>query len=192
MEKEKEINVEELTLTIPNSIKELTINDVKVFNKLMKVENLSDLERTAQLIAHFNKINIEEVRAFPIEVFNKVANVVIPLFTDLPKEKINIEDYRIIEIDGIKYGLEPNFKTIETGAYIDLVDLLSDVENNIEKIMAVLYREVTKQNNILYNTKPYSTESDTSLELREKIFLDKMSYVVVRAVVNFTLRAIMK
>jgi len=59
-----------------------------------------------------------------------------------------------IEVDGIKYGLIPEFEKISIGEYIDLEDGLKDVKN-FHKAMAVLYRPIKKSYKNLYTIESY-------------------------------------
>ena len=183
------METQELTLTIPTSLDDLTILDVVVFDEIMKEEGLSDAQRTTKLIAHLQGLSDEEVKLLPLDVFNQLANTVIPLFTET-SENIDIKDRRIVVIDGQSYGLDPKLEAIETGAYIDLQELLTSEVISMDKIMAILYRPVTQEFGELYNVSTYSDEDDQLVAARAELFKHRMPYSVVRAVVNFTLKAI--
>jgi hypothetical protein len=156
-----------------------------VFDKIQRIEGLSDYEQMVQLIAAMSEVDIDVVRAIPYVDIENIYATYTPLFTEMSEKEYDISEVRIIEIDGVDYGLEPNFNKMETGAFIDLGDLMQDPIGNMHKIMAILYRPVIKSRQLLYSITPYSTEDDRIKEAREELFLHAMPYSVARAVVNF-------
>lgn len=70
----------------------------------------------------------------------------------------------------VEYGLDTDFANMAWGAWIDLeVYTSQDINNNIHKILSVLYRPVISKKKTKYNIEPY--DSDTILE-RAEIFLN--------------------
>jgi hypothetical protein len=69
---------------------------------------------------------------------------------------------RIITIDGVKYGFEPNLSEMEYGAYLDLqAHKEIKIDENWAKIMNILYRKVTNQIGGLYEIETYSGKDNT-------------------------------
>lgn len=168
----------------PTNLAEVNLASGIVYMKVMRIEGLEPIEKIAQLIASMNDLPIEEVKALPIEDLDRIGSNILTLFQDDDRD-YKLDDVRIITIKGIKYGLEPNFNKIETGAYIDLTELLKDIEGNLHKIMAILYRPIVKQSGKLYNLSIYSTENQDKIDQRADMMLREMPYGVVRASVNF-------
>lgn len=185
---EKEINI-----YIPENLAEVNLAFALVFNKVMKIEDLSDSEKVLQMIAHLNNIDIDILRVVSTEQILSVSNQIMELFINIEKQTPPIDDIRIITIDGQEFGLIPNFDKMETGAYIDISqDLIPDLDNNLHKLMAVLYRPIEDKKKKRYRLQSYSDESRESVEERENLFLNKMPYIIVRSVVNFMLSHIVK
>ena len=67
----------------------------------------------------------------------------------------NTEVNEIIEIEGVKYGLQPNLENMDLGAFVDLETYIKDVDENIHKIFSVLYRPVKKQEGKKYIIEEY-------------------------------------
>lgn len=57
--------------------------------------------------------------------------------------------------DGVEYGFIPNLNDISTGEYLDLDNLLKSPNQNLHRIMAVLYRPVKNTKGKLYNIEEY-------------------------------------
>jgi hypothetical protein len=69
-----------------------------------------------------------------------VYNAIQTLFKD-----INPEFYPVIEWEGKLWGFS-NMSKMKLGEYIDLDTLIKDPDKNINQILALLYRPVTKNN----------------------------------------------
>jgi len=64
----------------------------------------------------------------------------------------------IIKVNDIEYGFHPNLEEITLGEYADLETYLKDgIENNITKIMAVLYRPIIEKEGDNYSIEAYGT-----------------------------------
>ena len=175
----------EIKIHIPESLAEVNLASAMVFIKVMRVEGISDTEKAIQLIASMNDLDINDVRAIPLGQIHEIGSKLMNLFIE-SKEEPNLEDYLVFKIDGVEYGLEPNFDRIETGAYIDITDsILIDLDNKLHDLMATLYRPIVKRTDSGFLLTKYSTEPDEDFDARKSLFLKKMPYVVVRAVVNF-------
>lgn len=175
-----------IDIYIPDSISELNIANVMVFNKVMKIEGLSDVEKVVQVIANLNDLDVNDVRKLPANVIDEIGSKIITLFS-ADETEYSLKNLKSVMIDGVKYGLEPSFSKMETGAYIDITSLLEDLENNLHKLMAILYRPIKRQYGLLYELTEYSIEPDDLKIERENLFLAKMPYNIVRALVNFLL-----
>lgn len=93
---------------------------------------------------------------------------------------------RIVKIKGVKYGLEPSIQDMESGAFFDLDELVQgDVEVNLHKILAILYRPVKIKIGSRYEIKSYVKESKSDKEAREKLFLHEFEFKHALGVVNF-------
>lgn len=78
---------------------------------------------------------------------------------------------KIIKLDGIEYGFHPNLEEITLGEYADIeIYLKNGLEDNLSKLIAVLYRPITEKEGEHYSIEAYGI-SDS--RLRAKKF-DKM------------------
>jgi hypothetical protein len=82
------------------------------------------------------------------------------LISFVAQEKFDLIPF--VDINGIKYGFEPNLSEIAYGAYVDISKYEElAINENWEKIMAILYRPVTKEIGKLYEIAPYSGKEPT-------------------------------
>lgn len=113
----------------------LSIKDWKYFNSL---EHLSDSEKMISLIAEMGGKDIDEIKEWTPTALTEVYKTLLTSFEDLSPQF-----YPIIELDGVKYGFK-SLTSMTTGEYIDLERLAKSPVDNLEEIMAILYRPITK------------------------------------------------
>ena len=74
---------------------------------------------------------------------------------------------KIIKVDGIEYGFHPNLEEISLGEYADIETYLKNgVENNLTKLMAVLYRPITEIDGKDYSIEAYG-KSNTRMRAKK-------------------------
>jgi hypothetical protein len=113
----------------------LSIKDWKYFNSL---EHLSDSEKMISLIAEMGGKPIDEVKEYTLPALQQVYKTLLSSFEDLTPQF-----YPIFDLDGVKYGFK-SLTSMTTGEYIDLERLAKNPVDNLEQIMAILYRPITK------------------------------------------------
>jgi hypothetical protein len=98
----------------------------------------------------------------PVEMLSHVMDSLNKFMSDTT---FNLQ--RIITIDGVEYGFEPNLSNIAYGAYLDIskYDNIT-IDNNWQKIMAILYRPIVSKTGKLYEIKEYTTMEDDSVFLK--------------------------
>tara|TARA_R110001632_G_scaffold11111_2_gene40398 strand:+ start:272 stop:1108 length:837 start_codon:yes stop_codon:yes gene_type:complete len=122
----------EATINIPDY---LSIKDWKYFNSL---DHLNDTEKMVSLISKMGQVDTNDIRKWKPTELTDVYKTLLESFQDLEPQF-----YPVIELDGIKYGYTPMTK-MTLGEYMDLERLASKSHDNIEEIMAILYRPITK------------------------------------------------
>jgi len=122
----------EITLNIPDY---LSVKQWKQFNSL---EHLSESEKMVHMISVLSDRTKEEVMEWTPSALKQVYSKVLEAFTDLQPQF-----YPVFELDGVLYGFTPISK-LTLGEYVDLERLASKSHDNLEQIMAILYRPITK------------------------------------------------
>jgi hypothetical protein len=88
---------------------------------------------------------------------------------------------RIIEIEGKRYGFHPNLDEITLGEYADIETFVKNgIEQNLPKLMAILYRPLVEEKNNIYTIKAY--DGDISIRAEE---MRKMSAEQVQSALVF-------
>jgi len=122
----------EIKLNIPEY---LSIKQWKQFNSL---EHLSESEKMIHMISVLSDKTIDEIREWTPASIKDVYAKILNVFQDLQPQF-----YPVFELDGVLYGFNPISK-LTLGEYTDLERLAKKPQENLEEMMAILYRPITK------------------------------------------------
>ncbi len=84
------------------------------------------------------------------------------------------------ELNGTRYGFIPNWDEFTAGEWIDAEQLCGDFWNNAHKVMALLFRPVTREWGNRYEIEPYTAKEDA------EAFLDMPADQVAGALLFFS------
>ena len=133
---------------------------------LIKSWNDVTLDKWVKLITKKNKLKAKEAQNtisvlsdIPKKLINELAigdvAILLKRISDL-QAKENTKLNKIITINDIKYGFHPNLEELTLGEYADIETYLNNgMEDNIDKIMAVLYRPITEEVEGKYSIEAY-------------------------------------
>jgi hypothetical protein len=154
--------VKELELKVPTSYADITLQQwINLQNELESYKDDPDAV-TALMLYHLCGLEPMYLKAISIDDYALVKGQLESFLgnTDLPLQKI-------ITIDGIEYGFEPNLSQMSYGAYADITQYKDlTIDKNWAKIMSILYRPVTHKKGEMYSIKTYDGE------MREEMFLE--------------------
>jgi len=154
--------IKEFELKVPTSYADITLkkwlalqNDIKNYKDdndavtALMFHHLCGLEP-----AYMKGISVDDYILVKSELESFLANTELPL-------------QRIIKVDGVEYGFEPNLSEIAYGAYADITAYKQlNIDENWAKIMSILYRPITHKKGDSYSIKTYDGE------MREEMFLN--------------------
>lgn len=122
----------QITTNIPDYI------NVKHYKEFSVLKSLDELEQKLHVIQVLTGESMETVRQWPIPF-------VIQLYAKLNELIAGVEQefYPVIEWEGKQYGYRPIHK-MSLDEYVDLDMLIKDADRNINDILAILYRPITK------------------------------------------------
>ena len=151
-------------IEIPTSLDDITLAQFKEYSLMISRETEEDLTFKKQVINLFCTGDTEKIEFFK----KKQIDSIFADFNEMLESERNIFE-KIISIDGKEYGFIPNLKDLSIGEFSDIETLMKDgVFENIEKVLAVLYRPVINKVKHLYNIADYDGLND-----RDKLFLNK-------------------
>ena len=87
---------------------------------------------------------------------------------------------RIIEIDGVRYGVHPDLDSITLGEYADIESMIkNDMEKNMPELMAVLYRPIVEEKNNVYTIEAYNGDISIRTEQMKKMSAEQVQSALV-------------
>ena len=126
-----------LTLTIPSSLKEITLNQYQQWIKIAEGKEVSQFLKQ-KMIEIFCNITLKQVLSIKAKDIDIIVEDISKLFKDTS------DLISVFVLDGKKYGFEPKLDDISFGAYIDVDTYLEDWQQ-MHKAMSVLFRPVILQ-----------------------------------------------
>lgn len=102
------------------------------------MEHLSDSEKMIKLITMLSDKDEAEVKQWTPMALKQVYAKVLDAISD-----IDPAFYPVFELDGVRYGFS-SISKLTLGEYVDLERLAKQPQENIEEIMAILYRPIVK------------------------------------------------
>ena len=141
----------QISIDVPNSWKGVTF---KQYNRLQEKLKSYEDEPDAQ-----NMILISELCDITVDTLIKLDKELLESISLEVGNFLSDTDYplqRIIKVDGVEYGFEPNLGKMSYGAYLDIAKF-KDLQLNDDwlGVMNILYRPIKKKRGALYTLKPY-------------------------------------
>jgi len=154
------INIDEEVIDVKDYM------SVAQYQKFIRNEKLYK-ENPAELLSLWLEIPMNTIKDLPLEEVKFVENY---LTQEITKEFNEDKLYETFEFEDVEYGLENDWSKLAWGAWVDFQVLCGDnVQENIHRIMAILYRPISEPRNKKgkYKIKPYKA---SEIEDRAEIF----------------------
>ena len=136
---------------------EITIPDylsINQFKQIESYEHLSELDRMVKILSIVSNKTEDKLRELPSNSLIEIYSSIITKLTD-----VKSLFFPIFELNGVKYGFKSIAK-MTLGEYIDLEMLAKKPLENIEEILAILYRPIVKDK---FNTFKWALEHGVSV-----------------------------
>ena len=153
---------QKLTIEVPNDYSAITLKKYLRMQKDLKMYEDDEEAKLATLFYHLCNVEPGVMQQIDSATFIQIRDKLLSFVT---QDKFDLIPF--VNINGVKYGFEPNLSQIAYGAYVDISKYDSlNIDENWEKIMAILYRPVKKELGKLYELEPY-TGNEPSEHWRE-------------------------
>jgi len=149
-----------------------TLMDITI-EDFLKISNLQSTDEgfvRKELIKHFK---LEDLNVVDFEEFLKKINLI------LEQEPRFIQRFTL---DGIEYGLVPNFDDIKTNEWVD-IDLYQKDPQSIHRLLSILYRPIKQKKGLLkwfnkgkYEIEDYSGTHTKFLKAPIEVYLGMMVF----------------
>ena len=159
--------LKEISIAIPTDYSSIPLK--KYMNLQKDLESYRDDEEAmgALILWHLCGLSPEYLKGLSITDYT-IIRLELEKFinnTELPLQ-------RIIEVDGVQYGFEPNLSQISYGAYADITKYsMIAINEDWPKVMSILYRPVIKTLKDTYEIQTYDP-SKTNPAMWEDVGMD--------------------
>ncbi len=123
----------QVSLEIPDYL------SLKHWKHFIASEHLEPTDKMISLLSTLSDKTEDEVREYTPSALKQVYEAVLKTLNELEPSF-----YPIFELDGVKYGFK-SLTSLTLGEYVDLERLAKQPQENIEEIMAILYRPIVKE-----------------------------------------------
>lgn len=148
------MNSKVVNIKIPTSLQEITLGQYLTFRKISEDDPDYDLKFVSILC----DIDIDLVKKISLNEYNEIIAI---LSQTMNKTAIFRQRFKIGEKE---YGFIPNLDNITLGEYIDLDKYIRN-EQDLPKVMSILFREIDQDVFGKYRIKEYTAEEDTDIML---------------------------
>ena len=142
---------EQFEITIPTEWKDITISE---FQRYLQIAKSKRKTREEEIIALFCKLDKKTIKKIKL----KDKNILVDKINTFINTKNETKLQKRVTFKGKNYGFVPNLSKITTGEFVDIEEYGRDINENLHKVMSVLYREIDKEVNQFYSVKPYDPD----------------------------------
>jgi len=144
--------IKELEIKVPTDWTGISLKKYLELQADLETYKDDDAAVTAIMLYHLCGLDLKYLNAIPVETYSEIRDT-LALFTN----GMDIPLKRLINIDGIEYGFEPNLSKMAYGAYVDISKYQTmAIDKNWANIMSILYRPVKHKKGEMYSIDTYT------------------------------------
>ena len=145
-----------MTVTVPENIEDITLEQFQKYHALNKREGVKDVEYNKRCISIFTGLKYRELDNIKNTDYEMLVKDIIKALDT------TVEFANKFTLHGVDYGFVPNLNEITHAEYVDLAEYEKSVETT-NKLMAVLFRPITKKDKLgNYSIEPYNGTGERS------------------------------
>jgi hypothetical protein len=138
-------------VTVPTEWKDITIAEYQRYLQIAKSKRRT---RDDEIISMFCKIDKKFIKKLKL----KDKKILVDKVNKFVNSKNETVLEKRIKFKEKNYGFIPNLSKITTGEFVDIEEYGKNINENLHRIMSVLYREVDKEVGKFYSVKPYDPD----------------------------------
>jgi uncharacterized protein (UPF0248 family) len=144
--------IKEIEIKVPTDWTGISLKKYLELQTDLETYKDDDAAVTAIMLYHLCGLDLKYLNAIPVETYSEIRDT-LALFTN----GMDIPLKRVINIDGIEYGFEPNLSKMAYGAYVDISKYQTmAIDKNWANIMSILYRPVKHKKGEMYSIDTYT------------------------------------
>ena len=131
-----------MRIELPQTFDDITIGMIQAHGE----RDIDEIEK----VRIYAGLTMDEITKMPYKLIQEGADHIDRLL-EIPTNK----HLKVIDVGGELFGFIPDWTKFTTGEYIDMDELSKNVTGNAKKIMAILYRPITRQYKDAYTIEEY-------------------------------------
>ena len=121
------------------------------WQQLISVKSNGKGDEAIQTIRILSDMPTKLIKQLSIKDISRVMDKISQL-----QSSTGTEFTKVFKLDGVEYGFHPNLDDITIGEYADIETLIkNNLEANLHKLMAILFRPVIEREGDVYSIEPY-------------------------------------
>lgn len=162
---------QELKIIIPTTLDDIPLNKYIQWNEIKEQGDANETEIAALRL--FSGLSRNQTSQLHKQSRDKMLE-------KITKALVTNPDYRpTFRFKDTDYGIEPNLDLLTYGQFVDL-DTIKEYKKNLPKLMALLYRPITKKVGSTYEIEPTGNADE-----RQKLFEELPTGIALGALVFF-------
>tara|TARA_R100000963_G_scaffold34267_1_gene27616 strand:- start:618 stop:1259 length:642 start_codon:yes stop_codon:yes gene_type:complete len=160
------------TYNLIDSWSDVTLEKWMQLSQTEEPTKTEESEETIAALSDLPRQLIKELALRDVVVLtNKIAELQEERETTLRK---------VIEIDGIEYGMHPDLSEITLGEYADIETLIKEgIQQSLPELMAILFRPIIERNGDVYVIEAYDGNIKIRAEIMKKMQADQVQSCLV-------------
>ena len=157
-----------------NSWSDVTLEKFAELTELSKGSKSKEAEETLAALSDMPRKLIKELSL-------RDVSIILGKMAELQGEQETILK-KVIEIDGVEYGMHPDLSEITLGEYADIETLIKEgIEDNLPELMAILFRPITAkgESKDVYDIEAYDGKIKIRAEVMKKMSAEQVQSALV-------------
>ena len=160
-----------LSFNIPESFDELNLGRYMRLMKVLKndFENeVSDIEKVIRILNCITDISKKDLYRLDLKSIGKLGVHLTKFLETVPNDELK----HFIEVEGVEYGFHPKLVDMTLGEFVDLETYIENLEENLHKILSILYRPVTAKKDDKYRIEDYEPNEERAELFKKHLKVD--------------------
>ena len=160
-----------LSFNIPESFDELNLGRYMRLMKVLKndFENeVSDIEKVIRILNCITDIPKKDLYRLDLKSIGKLGVHLTKFLETVPNDELK----HFIEVEGVEYGFHPKLVDMTLGEFVDLETYIENLEENLHKILSILYRPVTAKKDDKYRIEDYEPNEERAELFKKHLKVD--------------------
>ena len=146
-----------LRFNIPKTWNDLNLGRyIRTMKVLRSKDKVSELEKVIRILNCITDIPKKDLYGLDVKSIGKLGVHLTKFLESVPDDELK----HFIEVEGVEYGFHPKLVDMTLGEFVDLETFVENLEDNLHKILSILYRPVTAKSGDKYRIEDYKPDKE--------------------------------